>query len=302
MLALSFGLNVFALSLPFMDLRRGLSTQPYSLVASVRFLWESNLYVLAVVVVAFSMVFPFVKLGVMTLVLLGGVRQSREQRVLELVERYGKWSMLDVYLVCIMLALANDQFWIDASPRFGLLCFTLAIVASMLTSRHLLARLLREKPAPALELNQARWLALGQALLLALLVAVLLVPFLEINDWLLEDRPISLLSTIKSLWQSGARSLSVVSLLFLVLAPLLSAVATLWIFLLAVKGRDVLFARKLAQQSRDWAMLDVFALALGIFLVEGSDFVRTELTWGAFLLALLLAHYWPATTWYGRRA
>ena len=301
MLTLSFALNVLALCLPFMELRRGLSTHPYSLQASVKLLWESKLYVLAGVVVAFSMVFPFLKLGVMSLVLFGGVSESRERRTLEFVERFGKWSMLDVFLVCIMLALANDQFWIDAQPRAGLLCFTLAIVASMLTSRQMLARLLHAESRQELELRHPRWLASGQALLFALLIAVLLVPFLEINDWLLEDHPVSILSTISGLWGSGAHSLAVIALLFLVIAPVLAAMSTLALFLFAAGGRNTEGMRELAQQLRHWAMLDVFALALGIFLVEGSAFVRTELTWGAFLLALLLALYWPASTWYGRR-
>ena len=35
-------------------------------------------------------------------------------------------------------------------------------------------------------------------------------------------------------------------------------------------------------------MLDVFGLALGIFLVEGDYLMRTEVRWGAvFLLAML---------------
>jgi paraquat-inducible protein A len=302
LLTISFTLNVIALRMPFMDLRRGLSTHPYSLGASVKLLWESKLYVLAGVVVAFSMVFPFIKLGVMACVLFGRVREDRERRWIEFVESYGKWSMLDVFLVCIMLALANDQFWIDARPRAGLSCFTLAIMASMLTSRHMLSRLTRDDPRPALELRHPRWLALGQALLLGLLIASLLVPFLEIDDWLLEDHPVSILSTIEGLWSSGARSLAIVAAVFLVMAPVLAAVATLALLLLAAFGRDVEGPRRLAQRVRPWAMLDVFALALGIFLVEGRAFVRTDLTWGAFLLALLLALYWPASTWYGRRA
>src|SRR5688572_987477 len=96
MLAISTALNVAALSLPFMDMRRGLGTDPYSLKASVELLWESKLYVLAVVVVAFSVLFPLVKLGMMALVLFGGVAARREPGLLEFAERYGKWSMLDV--------------------------------------------------------------------------------------------------------------------------------------------------------------------------------------------------------------
>jgi len=292
---------VIALSMPFMDLRRGLSTDPYSLNASVKFLWESKLYVLAGVVVAFSMVFPFLKLAVMTAVIFGGVRQSRERRTLELVERYGKWSMLDVFLVCIMLALANDQFWIDAQPRAGLVCFTLAIVVSMLTSAHMYGRLNRESPRPPLELQYPHWLTLGQLALLGLLVAVLLVPFLEIDDWLLSDHAVSIVSTIHGLWASGARALAVIASLFLAVAPLCAATAVVAILQLAAKRRDSLRLRQFAQLARHWAMLDVFALALGIFLVEGNEFVSTDLTWGAFLLALMLALYWPASSWYERR-
>jgi uncharacterized paraquat-inducible protein A len=210
--------------------------------------------------------------------------------------------MLDVFLVCIMLALANDQFWIDAQPRFGLVCFTLAIVVSMLTSGQMYARLTRETPRTSIELQHPHWLTLGQFTLLGLLVAVLLVPFLEIDDWLLEDHAVSILSTIQGLWASGARSLAIIATLFLVVAPLCASAAIIAIFQLAVSHRDSTRWREFAQLSRHWAMLDVFALALGIFLVEGSEFVSTELTWGAFLLALLLALYWPASSWYGRRA
>ena len=301
MLALSFTLNVVALLLPFMQLRRGLSSEPYSLAASVEFLWESKLYVLAMVVVAFSVVFPFVKLLVMGSVIFGCVRVDREPRLLAFVERYGKWSMLDVFLVCIMLALANDQFWIDAEPRAGLLCFTFAIVASMLTSHNMLARSTLASPRAESELRNPGWLAAGQIVLLGLLVAALFVPFLEIDDWLLKDHAVSILSTIGGLWGSKARSLSVIAALFLVVAPLLASLSRIAVLVFAARGRVVGKLRGLVQLTGHWAMLDVFALALGIFLVEGNAFVRTELSWGAFLLALLLALYWPAASWYERR-
>ena len=67
------------------------------------------------------------------------------------------------------------------------------------------------------------------------------------------------------------------------------------------RGRPVERLRKLVALVRHWEMLDVFALALGIFLVEGRSFVRTDLAWGAFLLAVLLALYWPASALYQRR-
>src|SRR5579883_2320443 len=61
----SLACNVSALLLPFMHLRVGFKTQPYSLFHSVQMLWTSHLEILAVLVVAFSIVFPFVKLGIL---------------------------------------------------------------------------------------------------------------------------------------------------------------------------------------------------------------------------------------------
>jgi uncharacterized paraquat-inducible protein A len=40
---------------------------------------------------------------------------------------------------------------------------------------------------------------------------------------------------------------------------------------------------------RRWSMLDVFGLALAIFLVEGDYLMQTEVRWGALFLVALLA-------------
>lgn len=294
----AFALNVAALLLPFMDMRRGLSsTKTYSLPHSVEMLWDSKLYVLAVIVVAFSVVFPFVKLFVLAAIVSG-----RARGLLAFVERFGKWSMLDVFLVCLMLALANDQLLVSAVPRVGILCFTCAITLSMLTSAWMQARLrvttLRSVPeAPVL-----RKLVLWQWLLLLLLVGALLVPFLEIDDWLLSDHPVSIAIAIAGLWETGAQVLAAVIALFLVVAPLGSGFLTLHVLARLRRGERAERARHFLAVLRHWEMLDVFALALGIFLVEGRAFVRTDLSWGAYLLALLLVCYWSAEAFYERRA
>ena len=286
-----------ALLLPFMDMRRGLSsTKTYSLPHSVQMLWDSKLYVLAVIVVAFSVVFPFVKLCVLAAILTG-----RGRALLILVERFGKWSMLDVFLVCLMLALANDQLLVSAVPRVGILCFTCAITLSMVTSAwmqaHLGAARLRRAPeAPVL-----RRLVLWQWLLLLLLAGALLVPFLEIDDWLLSDHPVSIAIAIAGLWETGAQVLAAVIALFLVVTPIGAGILTLHVLARLKRGQKAERARHFLAVLRHWEMLDVFALALGIFLVEGRAFVKTELSWGAYLLALLLVGYGIAGALYERR-
>lgn len=300
LLIASFALNVAALFLPFMDLRQGLSTQPYTLFTTIEFLWDSKLYVLAAVVVAFSVVFPFAKLGLLASILVARGTRERGHALLELVERCGKWSMLDVFLVALMITLANDQLLVAAAPRAGIVCFSLAIAASLLCSGSMLARLHGRSELAPLRVA-SRWLAVAQVALLALLVAAWFVPFLEIDDWLLSDRPVSIAGAIADLWDAEAKSLAFVMLVALVLAPLASGCLALGALLGKPDAESTTALRRALGWTRHWEMLDVFAVALGIFLVEGRSFVRTELSWGAFLIALLLALYWPASSLYYRR-
>lgn len=296
----ALALNVAALAIPFLDLRRVFSSDTYSLPYSVALLWQSGLYVLAAVIVAFSICFPFAKLAILAAIVIGVVPPRRRAAWLAFVERYGKWSMVDVFIVCLMIALANDQLFVDAEPRIGILCFTCAIVVSMVCSAWMQATLKRghARTEPS---RPTRTLVVGQVVLIALVSAVLFVPFLRIDDWLLVDRPISILVSIVGLWETGSRTLAVVIGFFLAFAPLASAVISLAVLLRARKQRSVAALRRVAHLLHPWEMLDVFALALGIFLIEGRSFVRTELEWGAFLLALLLALYWPASLVQRRR-
>jgi paraquat-inducible protein A len=297
----SLALNVTALFVPFLDMRRGLSTSEYSLPRSVSLMWDSGLYVLAAIIVVFSVCFPFFKLGVLTSIVVGWIHPRKRTGWLTLVENLGKWSMLDVFIVCLMIALANDQWLVDAQPRIGILCFTFAIVLSMTASAVMDARLSkpgRLVPIPRKALNR---LALVQVCLLGLVITVLLVPFLEIDDWLLVDRPISLAGAIVGLWETEAHTLAAIVAVFLALAPLASNALCFAILRGRARDRDVSRVRRALIVVRHWDMLDVFALALGIFLVEGREFVRTDLAWGAFFLALLLAFYWPVSAVYQRR-
>jgi paraquat-inducible protein A len=298
MLLVSFVLNVLGVTIPFVEFRRGLSTVDYSLPRSIALLWDEGLYVLAAVIVAFSLVFPFAKLGLMATIAYGGMSEARSRSVIGFVERFGKWSMLDVFLVCLLIALANDQLLIGATPRVGILCFTSAIVLSMLAGEWMSA-VIGKTPKPTTRVRSVRLFVAAQIVLLGVLVAALCVPFLQIDDWLLADRPISILVAIQGLWQTDARALAGIVTVFLVIAPILSNLAS--VIALVVRQSRARTWRMVSAVLHRWEMLDVFALALGIFLVEGRSFVRTELAWGSFLIALLLALYWPASALQHRR-
>lgn len=275
LLAAAFALNAAALFLPFLRMETTLGgTDLYSLPRSVALMWDAQLYAVAVLVVLFSVVFPFVKLEVLRRVWKGGMDEARAARLLRFVERWGKWSMLDVWIVCLLLALTDDQFFVSTVPLVGLPCFMAAIVASMLAGEALARRI---APHPATAVPPRRRSTLVLALLV--LLAAVFTPFLAVDSFWLADHTISIVGMAAALLRSGwaAWAPAVGVLLFLVAAPLA--------LLLARWRGDAAWAARLAR----FSMLDVFAFSLAVFLLEGDEFVPTELARGASWLVAAVA-------------
>ncbi|GAB5558425.1 MAG: hypothetical protein SynsKO_00720 [Synoicihabitans sp.] len=287
LLAVSFGCNVAVLFVPFMDLRKGLSTEPYSLFRSVQMFWQSGLFVLAVLVVAFSVLFPFAKLAVLAKVTFTPDPGERLLAWLHRVERFAKWSMLDVFLVCLILALTSGQFFVGAKPLAGIPLFIAAIVLSMIAGEILSAALAsenkeeREPPIPP----NGWWLALSGLAL----VATLLLPFLGIQDWRLVDRSFSIVMMVPALWLQGAYISSILTGLFLVVAPVAAWSMSFVSWRKLRASEDNSHVNQWAAGMRRWSMLEVFGLALAVFALEGDHLMKTEIQWGALLLAGTLA-------------
>jgi len=283
----SLGFNIAALSLPFMHLRQGISKEPYSLVNSVILMWEKGLFVLVVLVVGFSILFPFAKLAVLAWVALSKKVGKPELKWLHVVELMGKWSMLDAFLVSIILALASNQFFVDGTPLIGLNCFILAILLSMVTGE-VLSRSLhqpeRELDGPS-EDQSVIWLVLSG---LALLGA-LSIPFLSIQDWILKNREYSILSLGPVLFAEGAWLAAALVFCFLIIAPMLSWAASFYSWRNGRKGIPYEKTRYWIQLAQRWNMLDVFGLSLVVFALESDQLMKTEIRWGALFLGGALA-------------
>ncbi|MDQ8180764.1 paraquat-inducible protein A [Pelagicoccus sp. SDUM812005] len=279
LLCLSLICNVAALAYPFMKLRKGLDNELYTLLHSVSLLWSKGLYVLSLLVVGFSILFPFAKLGILFWIISADGAGPRRQKWLERVERLGKWSMLDVFLVSIILSLASKQFFVGAKPEIGLTLFIAAILVSMGTGELIAARLHRELPPPPAPSGR------NGGFLLALsgiaLIAALSLPFLRIEDWLLKNREYSILSLVPALWIQGAWVSSALSALFLVAAPILVFGAQCYAW--KTRGHP-----RWINRAQRWSMLDVFGLALVVFAIESDHLMKTEIHWGTVFLGATL--------------
>ncbi len=287
LLAVSLACNVAVLFTPFMRLRIGFGSTDYTLMRSVEMLWDSGLGVLALLVFVFSVIFPFGKLAVLAAVTFSPRVTPRHQAWLANVERAGKWSMLDVFLVCLILTLTSGQMLVGAEPRVGIPLFVAAILLSLTAGEVLSVAVGRHPVAPRGSPSGAAglWLVLAGIAL----VAAVCLPFLRINDWLLANRSYSIVTLGATLLREGGWLPALLAWGFLVATPLLHWVASFRWWLKTRRGEDGSAAWLRRKAYARWSMLDVFGLALAIFLVEGDYLMKTEVRWGALLLVASLA-------------
>ena len=138
LLTISLGFLLTGLSLPLITVEKTVFWRHwenhYSVFTGVVELAKQGDYALALILFFFSMVFPFIKL--LTLLILW-VKESTDEertRALHWLGILGKWSMLDVFAVAILVVAAKLRTLTQIEPRIGVYLFGFAIIFSMLTT------------------------------------------------------------------------------------------------------------------------------------------------------------------------
>lgn len=280
-----------ALVVPFLDLHiAGSGAEEYGLLNSIRLLWNSGMQALAVLVIAFSVCFPFAKLAVLAWCTRRGPVGAR-RAWLHAVERIGKWSMLDALLVAILLGLTRGQWLVGARPLPGIALFVCGILLSMLAGA-LVSRAWRETPSTAAgEPPRAGGVWTWTLLVLSGLAlgGAQFLPTLHIDSFWLRSHSFSLLDLAQALREAGSWTLWLLMVGGCFVLPWLGWLAQLRLLLAARRDDDASRPAAAIGLVAAWSMIDVFAFALGIFLLEGRQFVPTTLGPGAVLLAAALA-------------
>jgi paraquat-inducible protein A len=128
---------VAGLVLPIMEVRSWIIfSEPFSILEGVRLLLDEREYLMAAVVGAFSVAFPAIKilllLSAWVLLRLG---RRAPRWWLAALEGVGKWSMLDVFVVALIVFSAKASLFSDADVRPAVAPFTAAVVLTFLASR-----------------------------------------------------------------------------------------------------------------------------------------------------------------------
>lgn len=281
LLGLSIVLLVLGLTLPAVHSEKGLSSSSHSIVGGIAQLLGEGQIVLAVIILFFSVLFPTVKL--LALALVWARRVPDERETIGWLEVLGKWSMLDVFVVAIFVGAVRLGILAEFAPEAGIYVFAAAVLATMVVTR-LTARIKghapRERaPSPAVA---REWK--GRVVSLAALAAFatgLSLPLMVLEKWVLWWSEKSLLEALSNLYAKDSVLLALLATLFVVVLPgasLLGMVCLRWIPGLAER------ALELVSRIGEWAMLDVFAVALLVVVSQLAGMASIQPRAGLWLL------------------
>ncbi len=119
------GLTLFILGWLGHDVR----TTSYSVLGGIAKLAEQGHYVVALLVVCFSVLFPATKLVVLWLSLLGVSIQDRA--LYRSIERFGHWSMADVFIIALLLVALSGIPMTAVSLNLGYYLFASSVLATI---------------------------------------------------------------------------------------------------------------------------------------------------------------------------
>jgi paraquat-inducible protein A len=125
-----------AISLPVLEIERFGHMNAASIWSGVISLLSRGHMLVGVVVLVCSVVIPLLKLaGLLAITSRGGILSRRHRAgTYRLIEQVGRWGMVDVLLVALMVAILKLGDLVEVTPGPGVLAFTLCVGLSLVAS------------------------------------------------------------------------------------------------------------------------------------------------------------------------
>jgi paraquat-inducible protein A len=151
LLGTAFGLFAAGIFFPFFHVTKfWLFDDAVSVVAGIITLFREGEYFLFAVLTVFTLVFPCAKLGLLAIIWTERDHNlSRVHRLHQWVEHLGKWSMLDVFVIAILIVAMKSAAVAEIHIGAGLYLFTFSVIATQFASTFV-ARRLEENPSRAM--------------------------------------------------------------------------------------------------------------------------------------------------------
>jgi paraquat-inducible protein A len=140
-----------AVTLPMLRIEKFGRINEVSILEGVGTLLSSGHLVVGVIVVFCSILIPLGKLATMLALSAGGLSLRSKHRAMSyrIVEWTGRWGMLDVLLVAVLVAAIKVGDWVDVEAGPAAIAFAACVTLSMLATATFDPHSLWETPAPA---------------------------------------------------------------------------------------------------------------------------------------------------------
>lgn len=313
LLLISAVLNIIALlpGVPFLKIDSFLMSSlagDYSILRVVQLLWINGLYPLVVLVVCFSILFPPIKIVLASISLYRPMTSHGRERLLSTLGHLGRWSLLDVFVSLLLLLVLSKETFVGVDVKYGLYFFFGAITLSMTAGLILHEFSRRAGPRETLSTDKVRplivyagWQGVVATVLASAAIVVISFaffrPMFQVDKFGLASNIWSLKEGISFLFTDQLQLFAIVMFLVLVAAPILVMVMLLVSLYVPLphqwRGRCYLTMRYVAE----WSMLDVFSLALVMYLSEQANFVPLIIMRGTWLLFGSVVVFTGATLW-----
>ena len=136
-----FPANLF----PFMTIELYGNRNSSTIWTGITSLAQQRSYAIAIVVFLASVLIPLLKLLILFYLSLSGRngQHSRfKMKLYDFVEVIGRWSMLDIFLLAVLVAMVKLGHWTTVKPEIGSGLFLLVVIFTMMSSSYFDPRIL----------------------------------------------------------------------------------------------------------------------------------------------------------------
>ncbi len=136
--------------LPMMHVETIAGTQSDTIMSGVIYFIQTGAYLIGAVIFIASILVPVLKILILIALLLSVQRRfpylrRRRQKLYQLTELVGRWSMVDIYVVSIMVALVQFGALTRIQAGLGAVFFLLVVIVTMLAAMSFDPRLIWDR-------------------------------------------------------------------------------------------------------------------------------------------------------------
>jgi paraquat-inducible protein A len=136
LLVMAMALYVPANVLPVIESGSLFGSSRDTILSGARFLWDSGDWMIAVIIFVASIVLPVVKIAALALLLATAQRRSKwrprlRARIYRVMEAIGRWSMVDIFVAAILVALVQFRTVAQIQAGPGAVAFAAVVILTM---------------------------------------------------------------------------------------------------------------------------------------------------------------------------